>query len=113
MSNIDRTIVDIEPAKKSQPKINALCCHRGMAATINEMLAWGCFTPQEIVTCIMIKTKHGTPEAAVKKFKEHIRNMAQNGGEIRMNGGHVQCADIFFPPEKEVKVKKEKETNNV
>lgn len=112
MSNIDRTIVDIEPAKKSQPKINALCCHRGMAATINEMLAWGCFTPQEIVQCIMGKTKLGTPAAAVKKFKEHIRNMAQNGGDIRMHGGHVQCADIFFPPEKEVKVKKEKEADN-
>ena len=80
-----------------------------MAATINEMLAWGCFTPQEIVTCIMGKTQRGTPEAAVKKFKEHIHNMAQNGGDIRMHGGHVQCADIFFPPEKEVKVKVKKD----
>ena len=112
MSNIDRTVVDIEPAT-NKPKINALCCHRGMAATINEMLAWGCFTPQEIVTCIMSKTKHGTPEAAVKKFREHIRNMAQNGGNIEMNECHVQCADIFFPPEKEVKVKKEKEAESV
>lgn len=111
MSNIDRTVVDIEPAQ-NKPKINALCCHRGMAATINEMLAWGCFTPQEIVQCIMNKTKHGTPAAAVKKLKEHMRNMAQNGGNIRMHGEHVQCADIFFPPEKEVKVKKVKEADN-
>ena len=111
MSNVDRTVVDIEPAT-TKPKINALCCHRGMAATINEMLAWGCFTPQEIVTCIMSKTQRGTPEAAVKKFKEHISNMAQNGGKIDMNGGHVQCADIFFPPEKEPKVKKVKEAND-
>jgi hypothetical protein len=29
-----------------------------------------------------------------------------------MHNGHVQCADIFFPPEKEVKVKKVKETDN-
>lgn len=106
MSNI----IEIEP--RANKKINALCCHRGMSATINEMLAWGCFTPQEIVDCIKENTKHGTPEAAVKKLRYHLANMSQNGGNIVMNGPHIQCAEIFFPPEKEVKVKAKKENND-
>ena len=100
-TNVDRKVIEIEPKEKTKTQINALCCYRGMSAQINEMLAMGCYTPQEIVECIKSKTRAGTVKAAAQKLKYHIANMSKNGGTISMNGPHIYCKDIFFPEKEE------------
>lgn len=71
---------------------------RGMSLQINEMLAMGCFTPDDIVRCILPNTRNGSEKQAVTKLRTHLQNMQKHGAVIRvLEGDCICCADVVLP----------------
>lgn len=71
---------------------------RGMSLQINEMLAMGCYTPDEIIRCILPNTRDCSERQAVTKLQSHLKNMIKHGAVIRrLDGDCICCADVVLP----------------
>ena len=85
-------------AVRKTAKPDGIHAVRGMSLQINEMLAMGCFTPDDIVRCILPNTRDGSEKQAVTKLRTHLQNMKNHGAVIRvMEGDCICCADVVLP----------------
>ena len=71
---------------------------RGMSLMINEMLAMGCFTPDEIIACILPYTRDRLKRQAKTKLTSHLKNMQKHGATIGIfDDKYIYCADVVLP----------------
>lgn len=86
------------PVREKRAFPDGIHAVRGMSLRINEMLAEGCYTPDEIIKCILPMTKDGLERQAVTKLKSHLQNMKKNGANIFvMEDKYIACADVILP----------------
>lgn len=71
---------------------------RGMSLKINEMLAMGCYTPDDIIKCITPMTRDYSEKQATVKLTSHIKNMQKHGAIIEVTEDScIYCKDVVLP----------------